>query len=110
MVSDREDAVCRLDELERGMPKLVTVRGRKVVLVRIAGEVFALQNACPHKGAPLCEGTVSEARAELICPWHRFRFGLRDGRSVTNPELSVPTFETRVTDGSVFITIPERTP
>jgi len=89
--------------LAEGATLLVTVRQRKVALVRIGDDVFALQDACPHKGGPLCEGTVSVQRGELICPWHRFRFDLRSGASVTNPQLVAKTFPVEVRENAVFI-------
>ena len=81
------------------------VKSRKIALVRVGDDVFALQDACPHKAGPLSEGTVSVSRSELICPWHRFRFDLRTGVSATNPELAVPSFPGELRDGDVFVGI-----
>jgi nitrite reductase/ring-hydroxylating ferredoxin subunit len=97
--------VCRLDELEDGAAKLVTARGRKIALTRIGGEVFAMRDACPHKAGPLSDGRVSAARGELICPWHFFRFDVRTGASITNPELVNETYPARVDDGNVYVSI-----
>lgn len=97
--------VCRLDELQDGQAKLVTARGRKIALTRIADEVFAMRDACPHKAGPLSDGKVSAARGELICPWHFFRFNLRTGASITNPEMVNETYPARVEDGNVYVSI-----
>jgi nitrite reductase/ring-hydroxylating ferredoxin subunit len=102
----REEKACRLDELEEGKARRVMVAGRALALVRIDGRVYACLDSCPHKGGYLSEGWVSQKRAEVICPWHRFRFHLESGRSVTNPELAVPTYPTRVADGSVLVEMP----
>jgi nitrite reductase (NADH) small subunit len=74
--------LCRLSELEEARPRLVRVEGRAVAVVRIGGDVFAIGAVCPHWGGPLADGQVSAARAEIVCPWHRFRYSLRDGRCV----------------------------
>lgn len=96
---------CRLDELADGTVRLVTLRQRKIALCRVGDEVFALQDACPHFGGPLSEGTLSTARRELICPWHRFRYELGTGCSVTNPALVTPTYAVAVEDGQIFVTV-----
>lgn len=98
-------AVCRLDALEEGAPTLVTARGRKIVLARVGDEVFAMRDACPHNGASLSCGWISAKRRELICPWHRFRFDLRTGASVTNPALLNETQPVVVEDGNVIVEI-----
>ena len=46
----------------------MTVRQRKIALARIGDEVFALQDACPHFGGPLSDGTVSVAACGMHFP------------------------------------------
>jgi nitrite reductase/ring-hydroxylating ferredoxin subunit len=102
----RQVTACRLDELEDGAARRLMVEGRALALVRLGERVFACLDSCPHKGGYLSEGFVSARRAELICPWHRFRFHLESGASVTNPELVATTFPVRIEDGSVVIELP----
>jgi len=96
---------CGLDELTEGAVRLFTVARRKVALCRVGDDVFAVEDACPHFGGPLSDGQVSAQRKELICPWHRFRFDLADGCSVTNRALRAKTFPVAVEDGRVFVTV-----
>lgn len=101
-----EVTACRLEDLADGAARRLMVNGRALALVRLGPRVYACLDSCPHKGGYLSEGWVSAARAELICPWHRFRFHLASGASVTNPELAVPTFAVRIEDGSVVVELP----
>lgn len=96
---------CSAADVPDGGARLVTVRRRKIALFRVGEAVFALQSTCPHRGAPLCDGTVSSTRHEVICPWHRFRFDLRTGSSVTNPNLVTTSFPVEMRDGSIFVGI-----
>lgn len=64
-----------------------------------------LENVFPHRAGPMSQGTVSTGRMELICPWHRFRFDLRTGASLTNPELVNETYPVAVENGDVFVGI-----
>ena len=95
--------VCGLDELADRVPLAVTARGRPIALCRVGDAVFALGDACPHRGAQLSFGRIPEDRLELICPWHFFRFDLRTGASVTIPNLVNQTYPVVVEDGEVFV-------
>ncbi|MBW4718189.1 DUF5914 domain-containing protein [Saccharothrix obliqua] len=56
-------------EVRRDRPFGRTVAGREVVLWRGAdGRLLAGPGACPHLGAPLCDGAVHQGR--LVCRWH----------------------------------------
>ena len=79
---------------------------RPLAIVRCGERVYACLDSCPHKGGFLSEGWVSAARHEVICPWHRFRFHLDTGASVTNAELVVPTFPVRIEEGQVLVELP----
>jgi nitrite reductase/ring-hydroxylating ferredoxin subunit len=103
-VSRRIDA-CGIDELADGAVQLVVVARRKLALCRVGDEVFALEDACPHFGGPLSGGQMHAGRKELICPWHRMRFGLADGCSITNRELVAKTHPVAVENGRVYVTL-----
>lgn len=94
---------CKQADLEDGEILSVTAGSIDIAVARCGEQVYAIHNSCPHKGGPLSEGSVSLARAEIICPWHRFRFALATGKSVTNPEIAVRTFPVRVLDGDIVI-------
>jgi len=110
--------VATLDDWGERDCRVVTVQGRQIGIVRVDGEFFALRNTCPHKGAPLCEGTVSGTflpsqpndyvygmdNRVLRCPWHGWEFDLRTGRSLFQPdEVSVKTYRVTVEDGAVIL-------
>jgi nitrite reductase/ring-hydroxylating ferredoxin subunit len=89
-------------ELREGEPRRAEVGGVGVVLVRHAGRIYALGEACSHLGGPLAEGEVRET--SVVCPWHGSRFALEDGRVLDGPAtMPQPCFETRVSDGYVEV-------
>ena len=96
---------CRLEELNPGEMRLLTLRGRKILLMRVDGDVYAFQNACPHKAAPLNEGCLHVGRREIICPWHRYRFDLTTGASVTNPQMIAKRFPVEIRNGEIFVVV-----
>lgn len=89
-------------ELQEGVPVVVENERVPVLLLRRDGEVFAVQEWCPHAGGPLSEGTFDGDVVE--CPWHQSRFCLRDGAPLQGP-AAVPlrTFAVREEDGRIHI-------
>ena len=57
-----------------------------------AEPLVALAATCPHRGAPMDEGTVVDDCVE--CPWHGSRFRMPDGALARGPAASpLPRFE-----------------
>ncbi|MDX2382368.1 MAG: Rieske (2Fe-2S) protein, partial [Acidimicrobiia bacterium] len=55
------------DELADHRVTTVTVGRRSLCLTRIGDAYGALDNACPHQGGPLGEGSIEHGW--LRCPW-----------------------------------------
>ena len=54
--------------------------GRRTIAVfRVGDEFFAVNNACPHKGASLCDGEILIEDKIVRCPWHHWNWRL-DGQ------------------------------
>lgn len=98
--------------------RVVTVQGHRIGVLRVEDEFFAVRNKCPHRGAPLCEGTVSGTflpsrpndyvygmeNKVLRCPWHGWEFDLETGKSLFQPEeVRVKTYRVTVEDGEIFL-------
>jgi nitrite reductase/ring-hydroxylating ferredoxin subunit len=88
-------------DLEREQPRVVSAGGRTVVLFVHEGQVFALDNRCPHMGFPLSRGTVSDGI--LTCHWHHARFDLAGGCTFDPFADDVAAFRTVVRDGEVWL-------
>jgi nitrite reductase (NADH) small subunit len=101
---------CKQADLGDGDILNVTAGSISLAVARCGEQVYAIHDSCPHKGGPLSEGKLSLTRGEIICPWHRFRFALATGKSVTNPEIAVRTFPVQVVDGDIVIELAQETP
>jgi nitrite reductase/ring-hydroxylating ferredoxin subunit len=64
--------------LPEGAQEVVSVGTKAILLIRKDGEVFAVDNACPHLRLPLKGGRITED-CGLVCPWHHSAFDLRSG-------------------------------
>ena len=82
----------------------VTIGGVEVAIFNLDGRFLAVENRCPHRGGPLCEGIVSGSA--VVCPLHGRRFDLETGMAVRASEPScVATFPARVEEGIILIDI-----
>lgn len=93
--------VASLSEVPDGGTLAVEVDGRPVVLVRRGESVTALDDACPHAGAPLSEGVVDEDA--VTCTWHGWSFRLADGACLDQPGVTVPCHRVLVEDGEILV-------
>jgi nitrite reductase/ring-hydroxylating ferredoxin subunit len=72
--------VATASQVKEGELLPVKVENQKVMLARIDGKVYAVENRCPHLGMPLAKGKVCD-RA-VTCRWHGASFDLTTGANV----------------------------
>lgn len=75
--------VALAEEIDKS-PTAVRLLGQSWVVVRIGGELVALADKCPHRGAPLSAGEV--CGRSIRCSYHGWRFG-PDGRCIEIPAI-----------------------
>ena len=73
-------AVARLGDLDAQGRAMVKVGEVEIALLRVDGQVYAIQNRCPHRSGPLVRGFV-EAGPSIRCPMHGWRYDLTTGAS-----------------------------
>ena len=87
-------------ETPPGAKRDVRVGGLSIAVFNVDGAFYALNNRCPHQGAPLFKGTLcgridSTGPGEYIydpqktlvrCVWHGWEFDLATGKSWFDPE------------------------
>ena len=84
----------------------VEVDGKAVLLANIGGEFCAVSDLCTHEHANLSDGFLMGSRIE--CPLHGSMFDVTTGEVKGLPAtIPLPTFETKVEGGDVYVRIPE---
>ena len=91
----------KLDDFPVGESRCVPVADAKVGLFRTSDGLFAIDNFCPHRGAPMHEGFVTDGY--VTCPWHQWQFRLEDGVCLNIPKAAIATFPVEVRDGAIWI-------
>jgi len=74
--------------------------GDELAVCNVNGEYYAIENFCPHKGAPLSEGSLCGHILE--CGWHGWQFDVRSGECLTVRE-KIKTYRVSIEDGLVKV-------
>ncbi len=73
-------AVATASQVKEGELFPVKVENQKVMLTRVDGKVYALENKCPHLGMPLAKSKV--CNKAVTCRWHGATFDLTTGANI----------------------------
>jgi nitrite reductase/ring-hydroxylating ferredoxin subunit len=92
-----------LAEVEAAGCTVVQVNGQVVALFAHGGNIYALDNRCPHMGFPLEQGTVKDGI--LTCHWHHARFDLESGGTFDQFADDVRVFPVETRDGEVWVDV-----
>ncbi|MBO3462185.1 Rieske (2Fe-2S) protein [Aetokthonos hydrillicola Thurmond2011] len=111
--------VLSADTLPLNERQVVKVGNRNILLLNHEGQLYAIDNACPHLKLPMKKGKITEDGA-IVCPFHRSAFDLRTGEvkawsswppgigkvlSVISREQVLSVFPTRVEEGSIWVDV-----
>ena len=102
--------VASKDELPDGRVMTVSItRGdnvKQVCLTHHKGQYAALDNACPHQGGPLGEGSIEcddKGDCYLRCPWHGWDFDPITGKSPGSYGDGIPTYPVEERDDGIYV-------
>ena len=90
-----------IDAIPLGQGRCFVVAGQEVAVFRQRdGQLFAVQNRCPHKQGPLAEGILGAGR--VICPLHAHKFDLVSGAS-SEPAECVRVYPVQERGGEILL-------
>ncbi len=97
--------VCKKSEIPVGEGRMFIVNEKRIGIFNVAGEIFALDDRCPHAGASLSLGII-ECNV-VRCRIHHWRFCIRNGTYLDDekPRFNVQTYPVRLVDDQVEIEI-----
>ena len=99
-------SVAKIGDIPEGEGRAYPVDGRMVAIYLVDGEYCAINDTCPHMGASLATGWVDGD--VVTCPWHAWRFCVKDGTWMDNPNTKVKTdsFPVRVQGDDIQVHVP----
>jgi nitrite reductase/ring-hydroxylating ferredoxin subunit len=113
------ERVCAVREVAPGTMRAVTLSdGTRACVGNRSGSFFAVSDRCPHQKYPLSDGQLTR-EGTIVCSWHGATYDCTSGRAVRGPirgigEREEPLgrlhiYDVRLTDGDVFVRLPEET-
>jgi 3-phenylpropionate/trans-cinnamate dioxygenase ferredoxin subunit len=83
----------------------VELDGKKICLANHNGQLKACAAKCPHASGSMSNGYI-DALGNIVCPLHRYKFSLDNGRNVTGEGYFLKTFLVEVRNDGVFVRLP----
>ncbi len=82
--------------------------GDKIIcLVKHKETLFSCSAKCPHAGGLLADGYV-DVLGNIVCPLHRYKFSLQNGRNTSGEGYFLKTFPIEIREDGVFAGIEEK--
>jgi metal-sulfur cluster biosynthetic enzyme/nitrite reductase/ring-hydroxylating ferredoxin subunit len=98
--------VAKTTDLSDPGQMLLEVQDRIVVLFRVGGEYFCIDDVCTHDGGPLSEGRLDDHA--IACPRHGAKFDIRTGKALTMPAtVDTAAHEVKLEGESILIRLRE---
>jgi 3-phenylpropionate/trans-cinnamate dioxygenase ferredoxin component len=98
--------LCPLAELAPGSARRFDVTGRRIVVVRIDDDVYALGDQCTHANISLAEGEVDTDERTIECWKHGSTCSLETGEALILPATKAePVYDVRVDDGQIVVVL-----
>lgn len=99
------EKVATLADFGTGDRLAIVFDDRAVVLFRIGGDLYAVEDVCSHDGQPLTDGPVVGGSVE--CPRHGARFDLKSGQPLCMPAVEpIKVYEVRVEGENILLRVP----
>lgn len=87
----------------------VEIGGQPIVILNLAGQLYAIGDVCSHDNGPVGDGEV--IGMEIVCPRHGARFDIRSGKATRLPAVrDIPAYPVKVEKGKIFIGIKKQPP
>lgn len=96
-------SVARTGDIESGKGKAYEVGDTMVAVFNDGGTFRAIADMCPHMGASLATGHLCDS--EVSCPWHGWRFDIRDGTWCDNRTLKTEAYDVRIEGDEILVSI-----
>jgi nitrite reductase/ring-hydroxylating ferredoxin subunit len=97
--------VGKTSDIQEGKLMHITASGKEIVLTKLDGNYYAVDNICTHAGAELHEGELNNS--ELTCPWHGAKWDIKTGGLISFPQKlkSLQSHKILVDNDTLFIEV-----
>ena len=93
--------VCNMNDLPEKSAKVVMVHDTPIAVFNVEGKIFAWDNRCPHRGASLGDGYITDKTVQ--CKFHLWEFDVETACAAANPKIKIKSFSVEIKDGNILI-------
>src|SRR5262245_64467542 len=98
----------RLDEIPEGRGKVVEIGGKEIALFNVGGQIYAIDDACPHFGASL--GGSGKLNGQIVtCSMHGMRIDVTNGCFPASEGVAVASYPVMVVAGMIRVATESKT-
>jgi len=96
--------LCNLNDLEENKAFEVEVDGKSILVTKMNGEFYAIENNCTHENLTMTHGQIHNG--EIQCPRHGARFDIKTGKATQLPGvMELKTFKVKVENENVMAAV-----
>jgi len=96
--------VAATSDVQPGHGIMVIADEELIALFNVDGVFYAIDDACPHQGAPLSEGVLKGC--VTVCPWHGAEFDVTNGKLLGGPGGgNVRTYPVKIDGEDVWVDV-----
>ena len=94
----------KVEKFEDGEFKVFKARGKDIMVARVEGKYYAVEDKCTHMGCKLSEGTLNDDAIE--CPCHGSMFDLKTGKVLKGPaKKALKSFKIKASGDDLLIDV-----
>jgi 3-phenylpropionate/trans-cinnamate dioxygenase ferredoxin subunit len=100
-------AVANVSEVPLNQRLFVDIDIYPIVILNIAGKLYAVEDTCSHDGNPLGEGELEDH--QIVCPRHGAKFDVRTGDACSMPATEdISVFPVRIIEDQIEVGLPKK--
>ena len=80
----------------------IAVAGKTICIALHKDNLHACTQKCPHAGGIIADGYL-DALGNVVCPLHRYKFSLQNGRNISGEGYFLKTFPIEIRNEGIFV-------
>ena len=78
------------------------INGKKICVAEFEGQWYGFSYKCPHASGIMADGHI-DAMGNVVCPVHRYKFSLRNGRNTSGEGFYLKTYPVELREDGIYL-------
>ena|SRR5580704_1839645 len=93
--------IAEIDDVAVGAGRAFEVEGRLIAVFNVDGELYAIDDSCPHQGSSLAAGTLEGC--VVTCRSHGMKVNVTAGKQQPGSGMNVPSFPLESRPDGIYV-------